>query len=163
MTEARNSKRLYRRGRCFCRFPHLPFSVSDLFRISCFGFRLYFATTVLVTASLSGCVKDFGTGGTGELVISQERLRRVERLDPDAFAKPPEAVAPLTMPATEPAAGPTVLPTTLASATPTTVSTTAPGAVATTLPVTTQPADAPATQPVKQPAAVAPERPPEMP
>src|SRR3954467_776931 len=104
MTEAENPKRQCRRSPCFCRFPHFHFSFSDLFRISCFGFRAYFASTLLLAIGLSGCVKDFGTGGTGELVIAQERLRRVERLDPDAFAKPPEAAAPLTMPATEPAA-----------------------------------------------------------
>src|SRR4051794_22276065 len=61
----------------------------NLFRISNLAFRISY---LLVAAHLSllilpGCLPHFGTGGTGEMVVRREKLRRIDPLDLPAFAK----------------------------------------------------------------------------
>src|SRR3954454_19917188 len=57
---------------------------------------------------ISGCIKDFGTGGTGELVIPRSQLREIKTTDLPAAVPMPttqEAAAlPTTRPATRPVA-----------------------------------------------------------
>jgi outer membrane protein TolC len=56
-------------------------------------------TGILVLLALAGCA-DYGEGGTGELVIPQQKLHDIEHIDMAARA----TTAPATLPTTEPAA-----------------------------------------------------------
>src|SRR5687768_1085841 len=50
--------------------------------------------------AMGGCVRDFGTGGTGETVVPRRELREIRPLDLDAMSGP---VSPTTVPSTRPA------------------------------------------------------------
>jgi outer membrane protein len=70
--------------------------------------RIAFAFTLLGLFELGGCIRDFGTGGTGEFVVPRSELREIKptRLDAITVAPPTtqEAAAlPTTRPATRPA------------------------------------------------------------
>jgi outer membrane protein len=54
---------------------------------------------VLCVGVLVGCQDDLGTGGTGELVIPREELRRIEGME---LHKAVSTTAPVTQPATQP-------------------------------------------------------------
>ena len=56
---------------------------------------------------ISGCIKNFGTGGTGELVVPKDQLRVVKPTDLDAVAiNPPTTQEATTLPTTRPATRP---------------------------------------------------------
>ena len=141
MKKARNSDPSFRLGLRFGRvsrvivFRAFFFRISDLFRISDFGFRIsgfagrisdfgfrvYFAVAFISLITVAGCVPNFGTGGTGEMVVPRRRLRRIEPLDLAAFTKPPPpAPVPVTLPTTStvPSLGPTTTPATAATTAP---------------------------------------------
>ena len=61
----------------------------------------------LIAFVLSGCIKDFGTGGTGELVIPRNQLREIKPTNLDAVAiAPPTTQEATTLPTTRPATRP---------------------------------------------------------
>ena len=104
----------------------------------------YVSLIVLALLAVPGCIPNFGTGGTGELVVPRERLRRIEPLDLSAYAKPTPPARPAratdTAPDAAPDTGPTTQPANGAGAAdtrPTTAPTTVPSL----------PASRPATQP----------------
>ena len=62
------------------------------------------AFIIICVALLGGCVRDFGTGGTGELVIPQSEMRVIESPELAAVADPrPTTAIAATQPATQPA------------------------------------------------------------
>src|SRR5947208_12594355 len=71
--------------------------------------RVLRATFISACVLIGGCIKDFGTGGTGELVIPRSQLREIKTTDLQAVTIAPpttqEAAAlPTTRPATRPVA-----------------------------------------------------------
>src|SRR5215218_948197 len=64
-----------------------------------------------ILASVPGCFRQFGTGGTGEMVVPADRLRRIDPLDLGAYNRPElPASRPSVQPETGPASGPTTGP-----------------------------------------------------
>ena len=64
-----------------------------------------FAVAILVITLFfvfSGCGRDIGRGGTGELVVTRPVLREVEAVDPAQFATSQPTTVPSTLPATRP-------------------------------------------------------------
>src|SRR5256885_5639449 len=51
----------------------------------------------------AGCIKDFGTGGTGELVIPQRELREVKAGDLSSLSTTRPTTSAATRPSTQPA------------------------------------------------------------
>src|SRR5947209_4411426 len=80
------------------RWPRFPFCV---FHISFFFFS---CSSILF---LAGCFESAGTGGTGEIVVPQQRLHDAQPFDPSRFA------APASQPAAQPTSQPTTAPTTV--------------------------------------------------
>jgi outer membrane protein len=67
------------------------------------------ATILILAIAVGGCIKRFGTGGTGELVVASSALREIRPTDLSAAATaaataPDPATLPTTRPATRPAA-----------------------------------------------------------
>lgn len=61
--------------------------------------RLSAVTLIL----LGGCFRDYGAGGTGELVIPRSELREVRTVNVEQFATTRPTTIPATMPSTQPA------------------------------------------------------------
>jgi outer membrane protein TolC len=102
MKKARNSNlEAFSNPPRFLSFLHFPIRISDLFRISDFGFRILLP--VFASTWCFSCIKNFGTGGTGEMVVSRDRLRKIDPIDLTTFAQPGSAgTQPSTEPSTQP-------------------------------------------------------------
>src|SRR5436305_3335277 len=64
---------------------------------------LLIAIALLLFVELPGCIKDFGAGGTGELVVPRKQLREINGTDLSAVAiAPPTTQEATTLPTTRP-------------------------------------------------------------
>ncbi|HEV8604748.1 MAG TPA: TolC family protein [Tepidisphaeraceae bacterium] len=73
------------------------------------GKSILFTFALLVIAQLSGCIRQFGTGGTGELVVPRQQLREINPTDlSSAAVAPPSTQEATTLPTTRPATRPAV-------------------------------------------------------
>ncbi|HEV8291161.1 MAG TPA: TolC family protein, partial [Tepidisphaeraceae bacterium] len=69
--------------------------------------RITLTFALLVLVELGGCIHNFGTGGTGELVIPRQELREIKPTNLDAVAiAPPTTQEATTLPTTRPATRP---------------------------------------------------------
>src|SRR5690349_20283616 len=67
------------------------------------------ASVVSVLTLFPGCIRDFGKGGTGELVVRPRVLREIDAIDVADYAvpAPPLATQPTTQALTQPSTKPT--------------------------------------------------------
>src|SRR3954464_7034211 len=78
MSQISNLKRAYPARRP--RLSSFSFGRWSLLGIWSLGFGAY--------VLLPGCRRDFGTGGTGEMVVPPDRLRQIDPLDLGAYNRP---------------------------------------------------------------------------